>query len=85
MLLEVPVLGEGPIAMFANEGFFSSMNSHMVEEVPGLSEDFAAVIVCALENPSYPSGIRILFDDNFKVVRRRRVWTTLFERLLQRT
>lgn len=45
MLIKVALLSESSIAHFTSEWFITSMNSHVINEVPSLIEKTAAVVV----------------------------------------
>ena len=54
VLCQVSILSEASSAILASEGFFPSVSSKMVEEVPGLCEPPVAVIVRANVHSSSP-------------------------------
>lgn len=69
MLLQISILSEGSVAVMTHKRFFSSMDSHVIKEIPCFGEDLATVVVSALKDPPNPPRIRVLLDKNLEIVR----------------
>lgn len=68
MLREISILCEASSADVTGERFVTSVNSHMVKEVPGLFERFRAPIIITPEHSPFTVGVLALFEIDFEGV-----------------
>jgi hypothetical protein len=74
MLGQISILSKSPSAYNTNEGFFTCVDTQMVEQIPCFSENLSSILMRALENSLLPKHMR-----GFLLIELHRVFVNDFE------